>query len=68
MDYITVSAKTLDDAITEALIQLGVTSDQLDYEVIEKGSPGFLGIRMKQAVIKARRKHEEPELYELREL
>ena len=44
MEYITVSAKTLDDAITEALIQLGVTSDQLDYEVIEKGSAGFLGI------------------------
>ena len=51
MEYITVSAKTLDDAITEALIQLGVTSDQLDYEVIEKGSAGFLGIGMKQAVI-----------------
>ena len=68
MDYITVSAKTLDDAITEALIQLGVTSDQLDYEVIEKGSPGFLGIGMKQAVIKARRKNEEPEVSELEEL
>lgn len=61
MDYITVSAKTLDDAITEALVQLGVTSDQLDYEVIEKGSAGFLGIGMKQAVIKARRKYVEPE-------
>lgn len=59
MEYITVSAKTLDDAITEALIQLGVTSDRLDYEVIEKGSAGFLGIGMKQAVIKARRKKEE---------
>ncbi len=59
MDYITVSAKTLDDAITEALIQLGVTSDRLDYIVIEKGSAGFLGIGMKQAVIKARRKEEE---------
>lgn len=60
MDYITVSAKTLDDAITEALVQLGVTSDKLDYEVIEKGSAGFFGIGMKQAVIKARRKKEEP--------
>ena len=49
MEYITVSAKTVDDAITEALIQLGVTSDKLDYEVIEKGSAGFLGIGMKQA-------------------
>lgn len=53
---IRVSAKTVDDAITEALIQLGVTSDCLEYEVIEKGSAGFLGIGMKQAVIEARRK------------
>lgn len=59
MDYITVSARTLDDAITEALVQLGVTSDKLDYEVIEKGSAGFLGIGVKQAVIKARKKKEE---------
>ena len=59
---IRVSARTVDDAITEALIQLGVTSDRLEYEVIEKGSPGFLGIGMKQAVIEARRKPEpEPE-------
>ena len=57
-EYITVSAKNLDDAITEALIQLGVTSDRLDYIVVEKGSAGFLGIGMKQAVIKARRKVE----------
>ena len=55
---IRVSAKTVDDAITEALIQLGVTSDRLEYEVIEKGSSGFLGIGMKQAVIEARRKPE----------
>lgn len=53
---IRVSAKTVDDAITEAMIQLGVTSDKLEYEVIEKGSAGFLGIGMKQAVIEARRK------------
>ena len=58
MEEITVSAKTLDDAITEALIQLGVTSDQLEYDVIEKGKAGFLGIGRKQAVIKARRKVE----------
>lgn len=63
---IRVSAKTVDDAITEAMIQLGVTSDRLEYEVIEKGSSGFLGIGMKQAVIEARRKPEpvveEPEI------
>lgn len=55
---IRVSAKTVDDAITEAMIQLGVTSDRLDYEVIEKGSAGFLGIGVKQAVIEARKKEE----------
>ena len=65
MDYITVSAKNLDDAITEALIQLGVTSDNLDYIVIEKGSAGFLGIGMKQAVIKARKKVQEPKIEEV---
>ena len=58
---IRVSAKTLDDAITEALIQLGVTSDRLEYEVIEKGSTGFLGIGMKQAVIEAWKKEEKKE-------
>ena len=56
---IRVSAKTVEDAITEASIQLGITSDKLEYEVIEKGSAGFLGIGMKQAVIEARRKVEE---------
>lgn len=56
MEFIQISAKTVDDAITEALIQLGVSSDQLEYEVIEKGSTGFLGINSKKAVIKARKK------------
>ena len=64
-DYITLSAKILDDAITEALVQLGVTSDRLDYIVVEKGSEGFLGIGRKQAVIKARRKQEEKPVEEV---
>ena len=65
---IRVSAKTLDDAITEALIQLGVTSDKLEYEVIEKGSAGFLGIGMKQAVIEAWRKEEKEPEPDIREI
>ena len=56
MDYIEVSAKTVDDAITEALVQLGATSDQIEYEVIDKGSAGFLGFNSKPAVIKAKKK------------
>ena len=54
MDYIEVTGKTVDDAITEACQKLMVTSDRLDYEVIEKGTNGFLGFAAKPALIKAR--------------
>lgn len=53
MEMITVSAKTVDEAVTKALIQLETTSDKLVYEVVDKGSAGFLGIGAKPAVIKA---------------
>lgn len=54
MEFIQISAKTVNDAITEACRKLIVTSDKLDYEVVEEGSSGFLGIGSKPAVIKAR--------------
>ena len=54
MDYIEVSAKTINDAITEACQKLGITSDKLEYEVIEEGSAGFLGFNSKKAIIKAK--------------
>ena len=47
MEFIEVSARTVDDAITEALIKLGTTSDRIEYEVVEKGSSGILGIGRK---------------------
>lgn len=58
MDYKDFSAKTVDDAITAACQEFTVTSDRLDYEVIEEGSSGFLGIGAKPALIKARVKEE----------
>ncbi len=58
MEFIEVSAKTVDDAITEASIKLGTTSDRIEVEVIEKGSTGFLGIKSKPAIIKARKKND----------
>lgn len=58
MEFIEVSAKTVDDAITESLVKLGTTSDKIEYEVIEKGSSGFLGIGSRPAVIKVRKKSE----------
>ena len=59
MNRITVSAKTVEDALTEASIELGLASTDIDYEIIEKGSAGFLGIGAKQAVITAWKKVEE---------
>lgn len=60
MDMITVSAKTVEEAITKASIELGTTSDKMEYEVIDKGSTGFLGIGAKPAIIRAKKK-ETPE-------
>ena len=54
MDYKEFSAKTVDDAITEACKEFGVASEKLDYEVVNEGSTGFLGIGSKEAVIKAK--------------
>lgn len=59
MEFIEVSAKTVNEAITEACQKLGVTSDKLEYEVVEEGSNGFLGIGSKPATIKAAVKMEE---------
>ena len=56
MEMITVTAKTVDEAVTKALIELETTSDKLEYEVIDKGSAGFLGIGAKPAIIRARKK------------
>lgn len=58
MDFIEITGKTVEDAITNALIKLETTSDRIEYEVIEKGSTGFLGFIGKQdAVIKVRKKN-----------
>lgn len=52
-EYVEISAKTVSEAITEACLKLGVTSDKLDYQVVDEGSSGFLGIGSKPAIIKA---------------
>ena len=56
MDFIEVSAKTYDEAVTEALVQLGVTSDQVEIDIIDKGSSGFLGLGAKPFKIKVKKK------------
>ena len=52
-ECIEISAKTVNEAITEACQKFGVTSDKLEYTVLDEGSSGFLGIGSKPAVIKA---------------
>ena len=57
MEMITVTAKTVEDAITQASVQLGVSSDRLQYEVVEKGSAGVLGglFGSRPAIIRAKK-------------
>lgn len=56
MEFKEFKAKTVEEAITAASMELGTSSDNLEYEVVEKGSAGFLGIGAKPAVIKAKKK------------
>lgn len=58
MEYKEFSAKTVDDAITAACQEFTVVSARLDYEVVEEGSSGFLGIGSRPAIIRARVKEE----------
>ena len=59
MDFVEFKAKTVDDAVTDALIAFETTSDNIEYEVIEEGTGGILGLFSRNAIIRARKK--EPE-------
>lgn len=52
MEFKEFTGKTVDDALTNATVSLGVTSSEIKYEVVEEGSSGFLGIGSKDAIIK----------------
>lgn len=57
MNVVEKRARTVEDAITEALIELGITSDQANIEIIDKGANGILGIfSNKQAIVKVSKK------------
>ena len=67
-EYMQFSAKNKNEAITKACIELGVSSDQLDIQVISEGSSGFFGIGSKPAIIKARIVEDLSEEKELEEI
>jgi spoIIIJ-associated protein len=56
MEFKTFTAKTVDDAINQAMLELKISSDELEYEVKEEGTKGILGFGARPAVIEARRK------------
>lgn len=62
MDMITISAKTVDEALIKAAIELSTTSDNMEYEIVEKGSSGFLGLGSKPAIIRAKKKEVKKEV------
>ena len=62
MESIRVTAKEFADAIMEASIALGTSSDNIEYTVIDKGSSGFFGIGGRKAVIEAKKKFTDEDL------
>ena len=60
-DWLIVEDKTVQDALTQASIKLELTSDQLEYEVIEEEKSGLLGLFAKAAKIRVRKKGEHTE-------
>lgn len=57
-EWVEFTAKTVDEALTEALIKLETTSDNIEYEIITGESNGFLGLFSKQAKIRVRKKED----------
>ena len=52
MESLEVSAKTVEEAIERGLQQLGLTRDQVETAVLNKGKSGFLGIGAEEAVVR----------------
>lgn len=58
VEWVEFVARSVDEALTEALIKLATTSDKVEYEVLEKESKGFMGLFSKPAKIRVRLKEE----------
>jgi len=58
MDAKEFSAKTVDQAITKASLELETSSENLEIQIIQEGSSGFLGFGSKPAKIKVRKKEQ----------
>lgn len=56
MDFKEFTGKNVEEALVTALTELSATSDEVEYEVVDKGASGLLGLGSRPAVIKARKK------------
>ncbi|TCT12245.1 spoIIIJ-associated protein [Natranaerovirga pectinivora] len=56
MEFVEKTGKTVDEAVTEALIELGTTSENVEIEIVEKGSSGLFGLFNKPAVVRVKKK------------
>lgn len=54
-NYLEISARTVDEAVEEALRQLGATKDEVEITVIKKGRAGILGLGTGEAVVGVQR-------------
>lgn len=68
MEFREITAKTVDEAITKACLELETSSDNLEIQVVREGTSGFFGLGSKPAIIKVRKKVEEEEFDILKEL
>ncbi|MEJ8786622.1 RNA-binding cell elongation regulator Jag/EloR [Peptoniphilus sp. HCN-40583] len=65
MNFSIQSAKTIDEAVEKALLELKATRDEVDIEVIEEPSGGFLGlIGGKDAIVKVKKKMDHKDIVE----
>ncbi len=55
-DWLVVEDKTVQDALTQATVTLGLPSDEIEYEVLEEEKSGLLGLFPKPAKIRVRKK------------
>lgn len=55
-DYIRVEGKTVEEAVKEAMVRLECSAEEMEYNVLEEGSKGFLGLGSKPAIIEAKKK------------
>jgi len=60
VDKVEASGRTLEEALQLAAQQLGVTTDAVDYEIVEEGTKGFLGLGQTPTVVRAWRRQAEP--------